>query len=161
MCRINAVHCRTSISARMDCFSWDLEVGILTFEMSTRKAIPPGLNWWKAVHIEMPETPKGLAISIFFAGEQLRPVLEAALWWVQWVRVVSWEDQNVFRVQKCAESYTYYFSPPKMQVHKSAQVETSKERGSWTPELPGISVLFPTLHGSMAASRAHDQGCWC
>lgn len=43
----------------------------------------------------------------------------------------------------------------------AAQVETSKERGSWTPELPGISVLFPTLHGSMAASRAHDQGCWC
>ena len=74
MYRINAVHCRTSISARMDCFSWDLEVGILTFKMSTRKTIPPGLSWWKAVHIDMtpkwghtvPETPKGLAISMFF-----------------------------------------------------------------------------------------------
>jgi hypothetical protein len=62
-------------------------VGILTFKMSTRKTIPPGLSWWKAVHIDMtpkrghtvPETPKGLAISMFFAGEQLRPVLEAAL----------------------------------------------------------------------------------
>ena len=158
---MNAIHCRTSISARMDCFSWDLEVGILTFKMSTRKTIPPGLNWWKAVHIDMtpkwghtvPETPKGLAISMFFCRWAAATSSGGGSVMVQWVRVVSWEDQNVFRVQKCAESYTYYFSPPKMQVHKS---ERSKSVGhSFKPNLCNV---LPAKHETMPGRVPQGPG---